>query len=314
MNKILSIALMLLLSTSAQAAQSSNRQRRENNITTETTLRPVITKPTPRVVDMRPVRKGERPAPAETPEPERRTRRAPEPAAGEPAPPDQAPPTVGARSAARVDRQLADMISAPASRAARDRLRAYVVNHANPAQSVPALMRIAGISAQLGDWEDASTTYQSVIQLAESPAGKALAREGAIDALLHVNKVEQAEAIWTDLARQTPDHVLNPATAVGIGMMLAMQGKPADANKVWAQAERSLQAMPGEQAKTLRPRLELARAMAEELQGRPDEARASYQNIVSRQPQSEAAALARARIADLSRPLTLTAPAATANP
>ncbi|MEN6624742.1 MAG: tetratricopeptide repeat protein [Candidatus Sumerlaeia bacterium] len=313
-----SFSALLLCVLAILPAQAATPRPRGSDKKTTVTLQPVIkARPTPRIVDIRPVIKGEKTAPAETaaPAPEaarppRRPRPAMPPADfAAPAPETAAPP------AARMDKALSDLIALPASAPARDKLKTYVINHPDPAQSVPALMRIAQIDMQLRDWVNAGDTFKSVVQLSKSPAEKAIAREGRIEALLHQGDVEQALEAWAELRAQNPDHVLNPATQVHAGMMLAMQGKGADARKLWDQVERTLQAMPGPQSQALRPQIALARGLADELEGRVDQARATYEELVTRQPQSEAAALARGRIEDISRPLTLTAPpASTAKP
>ncbi|MCE5230926.1 tetratricopeptide repeat protein [bacterium] len=317
--RIIIMLLVVVLIAPASQAATRGRLRRADAAST-VTLKGVLKAP-PTVVRMAPIVKGRQPeatpTPAPTPEQETTELRPAKPQTRpEPAPAETAPaqPQTVSKPRGPIDQTLANLIAQPANAATRDKLRAYAAGHAKAEQVAPALMRIGQISTALGDLADARKSYESVIRLTSQPAEKALAREGLLEALIHQNDLDQAEAVYKSLRAESPDHVLSPATQVDAGMMLAMQGRAVDARAAWDQLERTLQAMPKPQADAMRPRLTLARGLADELEGRVDQARAAYQEIVSRQPQSEAAATARLRIADISKPLTLTAPATTAKP
>lgn len=273
-------------------------------------------------VTLSPIKKGQQPAetPAPTPTPapeERTTRPRPRHPESEPAktPAEAAPPRPAiAATAPRVDKTLSDLIAQSPSAEARDRLRSYVANHNRPEQIVPAMIRIGAISMHLGDYSGAAASYESAVKTAAQPAEKALAREGLLQALLRQNRLADAVAAWNSLTTESPTHVLSPQTQIDAGMMMAMLGKSADARRIWDQLERTLQTMPEAQSAPLRTRLALARALTDELEGRVDEALAAYQDLATRQPQTDAALLARARIADINRPLISTAPATAAKP
>lgn len=318
MRSVVILCMFLAIAASAHAARAKRDDRR--------TSAPVTLKgigkqlPPPIVTSLTPIKKGQQPAetPAPTPVPEEKTVRRPaaRPEARHQATPAEAAPPkpVVGSTETRVDRALADLIAQSPSVAARDKLRAYVAGHNKPEQIVPAMIRIGAISIELGDWAGAANTYEAAVKTATQPAEKAIAREGLIEALLHQNRLGDAVAAWNSLATENPTHVLSPATQIDVGMMLAMLGKPADARKMWGQMERTLQTMTDTQAAPLRARLALARALADELEGRVDQARAGYQDLAQHQPRTESGILAQARIADIGRPLISTAPATAAKP
>lgn len=304
-------AVVFFLAGPAHAARA---RRGDSRTSAPITLKGVGKQtPTPIVTTLAPVVKGQPPAatPVATPAPEaiperRPTRSEPRPAVktAQPAPPPAAAPGV--------DKALADLLAQPATAATRDKLRAYVAAHTKPEQIVPAMIRIGAIGMTLGDWTGAANTYEAAVKTATQPAEKALAREGLVEALLHQNRLGDAAAAWQSLTAEAPAHVPSPATQIDAGMMLAMLGKTADARRMWDQLDRTLQTLADTQAAPLRTKLSLARALADELEGRVDQARAQYQDLAQRQGRSPSGLLARARIDDINRPLisTLTPTAA----
>ncbi len=299
-------------------------------------LAPVL-KPPPRVVELAPVRKGERhtptpapapkpadePAPAPAATPEAAATPAPEPAPeATPAPAPEAAPAPAATpppkkkpapkpapapapdptpAADAMRRELVALMRAPENEETLAALKQYVAGQKPQAQTAGAQMRIGQIELTLGRPAAAEAAFNDALSSASRPLEQALAIEGLVQSRLRRGDGAGADAAWQRLRAEFPNHPTAPQTGLDAALLKLLQGRPAEAENIWREVEQTLGAIDPGAAAPMRDRLALDRALAAELAGRRDDALVSYQKLA--QGTGPVAETAQRRLKDLRRPL-----------
>jgi tetratricopeptide (TPR) repeat protein len=201
------------------------------------------------------------------------------------------------KPAPRPPEALKVALEAPPSPEALTRLRELRGNYADNAEKSEAiLLRIGKLSLALNDPQGARTAYEQAAKVAKDKQGFQQATEGVAKAAALGGDYKTASMQWAVLRESSSEMARNPRILNAQALALAAQGDFSGAGALWNQTEKT--ATGNERAAAL-----LGQALAAELQGRSDQARAQLKRLVKEFADTPESPLAQKRLADLEKPL-----------